>query len=33
LDNILILNTARQDLAGAGTQTAALAFGGNLVPG
>jgi hypothetical protein len=27
------LNTARQQLAGAGTQTAALAFGGELAPG
>jgi hypothetical protein len=26
------LNTARTGLAGAGTQTAALAFGGYLVP-
>jgi hypothetical protein len=27
------LNTARTDLAGAGTQTAALAFGGEIPPG
>jgi hypothetical protein len=27
------LNTARQQLAGAGLQTAALAFGGNVPPG
>jgi hypothetical protein len=33
LDNKSFLNTARAGLAGCGTQTAGLSFGGEIAPG